>query len=228
MKIFMLLLVLSVKAYSETQVFEALAKKDGQIAYVEKHTVVYDEQTVIKSLTEYLDPDGKVIATMNSDFTRNVGAPEFILRDQRHESFQGLKWKQGKPEIFSREAKKKLVAHKVLSLDQKEVPISGPGLIYFVAANLEKIISQEILEFQYIIPGRLEAFDFYIKTLAHNHKVAEFEVSIKSWLLRLFGPRLKLIYDIQKKRVVSFEGISNLRDGEGKMMSVDIQYKYHN
>jgi hypothetical protein len=72
----------------------------------------------------------------------------------------------------------------------------------------------------------LEAFDFYIKTVAHNNEVAEFEVEMKSWLMRLFGPRLKLIYDMQKKRLIFFEGLSNLRDKEGKMMSVDIQYKY--
>jgi hypothetical protein len=226
MKLFMLLIFMSVKAYSETQVFEAIAKKEGQLAYIERHTVVYDDRTIIKSLTEYLDPDGKMIGSLRSDYTHNLAAPEFILRDQRHHSLQGLHWTKSKLEIFSQEADRAKVARKMFTPNQQEVQISGPGLIYFVAANLDKIIAKKILEFQYIIPGRLEAFDFYIKTVDHNREVAEFEVEMKSWLMRLFGPRLKLIYDIQKKRLIFFEGLSNLRDKEGQMMSVDIQYRY--
>lgn len=226
MKLFLILVFLSVKAYSETQVFEAIAKNEGQLAYVERHTVVFDGSTIIKSLTEYLDPEGKLIGSMRSDYTHSLAAPEFVLQDQRHHSLQGLKWMKNKPEVFNQETGHGRVARKFLTTNEKEVQISGPGLIYFVAANLDKLISKKKLEFQYIIPGRLEAFDFYIKNTAHNKEVAEFEVGMKSWLMRLFGPRLKLIYDIQKKRLIFFEGLSNLRDSEGKMMSVDIQYKY--
>lgn len=227
MKLFLLLFFLTFKAYPETQVFEAIAKHEGQMAYVERHTVVYDDQTLIKSFTEYLDPEGKLIASMRSDYTHNLAAPEFVLQDKRNQSLQGERWRKGNLEVFSRETKKDRMASRSLATsNQKEVLISGPGLIYFIAANLQKIISNDVLDFQYVIPGRLEAFDFYIETLAHNNQQVEFEIKMKSWLMRLFGPRLKLIYNIQKKRLISFEGLSNLRDEEGKMMSVDIQYKY--
>lgn len=228
MKLFLFLIFLSAEAYCETQVFEAVARKEGQIAYYERHTVVYDEDTVIKSLTEYIDPKGKVIGSLRSDYTHSLSAPDFILRDGRNKSFQGLHWEKGKVEMFSREPAKKQVAKKALNKNQSDVLISGPGLNYFVANNLKQIIKQDGLDFKYIIPGRLEAFDFFIKPLAHNNERAEFEVRIKSWLMRIFSSRLKLIYDVKKKRLISFEGLSNIRDVEGDMMSVDIQYLYKN
>lgn len=228
MKLFLFLCFLSIQANCETQVFEAVAKKEGQIAYYEKHTVVYDEDIVIKSLTEYIDPEGRVIGSLRSDFTHSLSAPDFILRDGRNKSFQGLHWEQDKVEMFSRETEKAKVATKALTKNQRDVLISGPGLNYFVANNLKQIIQQDGMDFKYIIPGRLEAFDFNIKPLAYDSERAEFEVKIKSWLMRIFSPRLKLIFDVKKKRLLSFEGLSNIRDGEGEMMSVDIQYLYKN
>ncbi len=228
MKLILLTLFFSFTAYCETQVFEAVAKNEGSLVYYERHTVVYDEETLIKSLTEYIDPDGKVIGSLRSDYTHSLSAPEFILRDGRNQSLQGIHWQQNKVEMFSRERPGKRVSTRALSSDSRDVMISGPGLFYFVAKNMEKIISSDGLSFKYIIPGRLEAFDFLIKPLAHNDQQAEFEVKIKSWLMRIFSPRLKLIYDVKKRRLLSFEGLSNIRDSEGEMMSVDIQYLYKN
>lgn len=226
-----LALVLSIfmvtEVYCETQVFEAVAKNEGQLAYYERHTVVYDEHTIIKSLTEYIDPEGKIIGSLRSDYTHSLSAPEFILSDRRNRTLQGLHWDQNKMEVFSQDTKNKESKKRVMG-PQDEVMISGPGLVYFIASNINRIINQNGMDFKYIIPGRLDAFDFKITPVSHDDVKAEFEVKIKSWLMRIFSPRLRLIYDLKKKRLISFEGLSNIRNDEGEMMSVDIQYKYKN
>jgi len=226
MKLFLLMLILSVKVYAETQVFNSIARVDGKIAYLETHTVVYKGNLPTKSLTEFWDPNGKRIGVMRSDFIPNLAAPAFILRDYRHKSIQGLQWIKGNPEVFTQEQGKPRIVKKFVNTSN-QVRIAGPGLVYFIAANLEKLISKKIFNFQYIIPGRIEVFDFNIKTIAHNSEVAEFEVRMNS-MLRFFSPALKLIYSIQKKRLIFYEGPSNIRDEEWKMMIVDIKYVYEN
>lgn len=221
MKLFWITLLLCCKAHCETQVFEAVAKYKGKVAYLERHTVVYDDQTLIKSQTEYLDPEGKPIASLRSDFTQSLAAPAYILEDKRNQSLQGQRWSNQKLEVFTQNKKKDLSK-------SPELMMGGEGLIYYIGANIKELISSEGLDFKLIIPGRLRTFDFVIKPLAHNEQEAAFEIKMKSWLMRLFGPRLKLIYDVPKKRLKSFEGLSNLRDAEGEMMSVDIQYVYGN
>lgn len=227
MKLFWITLLLCFKAHCETQVFEAIAKYEGRVAYLERHTVVYDEQTLIKSMVEYFDPQGKTIGILRSDFTRSLSAPEYILMDKRQQSVQGQRWADERLEVFSREREQNKVVKKDL-MKSPELMMGGEGLIYYVGAHLQELIGSEGTDFKLIIPGRLSTFDFFIKPLEHNSTEATFEVKMKSWFMRLFGPRLKLIYDIQKKRLKSFEGLSNMRKADGSMMSVDVQYVYEN
>lgn len=227
MKLFWITLLLCCKAHCETQVFEAIAKYEGRVVYLERHTVVYDDQTLIKSLTEYQDAQGKPIGSLRSDFTHSLAAPEYIFRDNRQQSLQGQRWADQKLEVFSRERKQARVVKKDL-IKTPEVMIGGEGLIYYIGAHLKELIGSDGMDFKFVIPGRLSAFDFFIKPLEHNATEAAFEVKMKSWLMGLFGPRLKLIYDLQKKRVISFEGLSNMRKTDGSMMSVDVQYVYEN
>ncbi len=227
MKLFWITLLLCLEAHCETQVFEAVAKYKGQVAYLERHTVVYDEQTLIKSQTEYLDPAGKPIASLRSDFTHSLAAPEYIFQDRRQHSLQGQRWMKQNLEVFSQTKQQKQIEKKHLR-PSPELMMGGEGIIYYIGAHLKELINSEGMDFKFIIPGRLSAFDFVIKPLAHNDEEASFEIKMKSWIMRLFGPRLKLIYDLPNKRLKSFEGLSNLRNPEGEMMSVDIQYVYEN
>ena len=227
MKLFWITLLLCCKAHCETQVFEAIAKYEGRVAYLERHTVVYDDQTIIKSLIEYQDAQGKPIGSLRSDFTQSLSAPAYIFQDNRQQSLQGQRWSDQKLEVFSRERQKAKLVKKDL-IKSSELMIGGEGLIYYIGAHLKELTSSEGMDFKFVIPGRLSAFDFLIKPLEHNAHEAAFEVRMKSWLMSLFGPRLKLIYDLQKKRLISFEGLSNLRNADGSMMSVDVQYVYEN
>lgn len=225
MKLFWITLLLCGKAYCETQVFEAIAKYEGKVVYLERHTVVYDDQTLIKSLTEYQDVDGRPIASLRSDFTHSLAAPEYIFQDNRLQSLQGQRWSNQKLEVFSQDKQRGQIVKKEL-IRTPEVMIGGEGLIYFIGANLKELIGSGGMDFKFVIPGRLSAYDFFIKPLEHNATEAAFEVKMKSWFMGLIGPRLKLIYDLKKKRVISYEGISNLKNANGEMMSVDVRYVY--
>jgi hypothetical protein len=177
-------------------------------------------------VTEYFDPDGKPIGTLNSHFNQGLSAPEYELHDDRQGSSMGLNWVGNHPEVFTQDKGKARVVLKPRVVGVKEALVSGPGLIYFVGENLEKILSEDHFDFKYIIPGRSQAFDFTIKTIAHGPELAEFEIKMKSWVMNIFGPRIRLIYDSRKRRVLFYEGQSILRDPDGNMMSVDIEYKY--
>lgn len=226
MKLFLFCLLLVSKAYSETQVFEALAKSEGQVVYLERHTADYAGNTLVKAVTEYFDANGKSIGLLSSHFGQSLSAPEYVLHDTRHGSSLGLNWVDHKPEVFTREKGKARVVMRPELVDGKEALVSGPGLIYFVGQNLEQILTKDHLNFKYLIPGRPQAFDFTIKTIAHGPELAEFEIKMRSWVMNIFGPRVRLIYDVKRKRVLFYEGLSILRDPDGKMMSVDVEYKY--
>lgn len=225
MKLLFIILFIYTNAHSETQVFEAVAKYEGETAYIERHSVTYEEDVIIKSSVEYLDKNGKNIGSLRSDFTHSLAAPNYIFKDLRYRRLHGLQWRKGKVEVFSKDRRDKQISKKVLH-PGVDLLISGPGLIYCVANNMNKIIKDKGIEFKYAIPGRLDAYKFFIKPLAHNTKEAEFEVRMQSWPMRIFSPRIRIIYDVLKKRVKFYEGPSNLRNANGVMMAVDVVYMY--
>ena len=92
MKLFIILIFACLKAYSETQVFEAVALIKGEMVYVERHTLTLEEGTLIQSSTEYLDLEGKSIGRMQSNYTQSLSVPEYTLRDERQQSIQGIRW----------------------------------------------------------------------------------------------------------------------------------------
>jgi len=226
MKLFIMLIFACLKAYSGTQVFEAVASTKGEIVYVERHTLTSEEGTLIQSSTEYIDLEGKFIGSMMSNYTQSLSVPDYTLRDERQQSIQGLRWLENKLDIFTQSGRPAKVIHKRMGLDPHEVYIAGPGLIYYVGAHLDQLVAGHIFKFKYVIPGKFQTYDFYIETIQHNQQEAEFDVKLQSWQMRLFGAKLKLIYSILKKRILFYEGPSNLRDKDGKMMSVRIEYKY--
>ena len=228
MKLFIILIFACLKAYSETQVFEAVASSKGEMVYVERHTLTLEEGTLIQSSTEYLDLEGKSIGRMQSNYTQSLSVPEYTLRDERQQSIQGIRWLENKLDIFTQSGKDAKVIHQRMGLDPLDVYIAGPGLIYYVAAHLDQLVAGHIFKFKYVIPGKFQTYDFFIETIQHNQQVAEFDVKLQSWPMRLFGAKLKIIYSVQQKRILFYEGPSNLRDKDGKMMSVKIEYKYPN
>jgi hypothetical protein len=220
-----ILLFLCLKAYSETQVYEGSVRYEGRFIYAERHTLLLDNDVLISSFTEYNDPQGKKLGFMKTDYSRSLYAPEFLFKDERARYVQGLRRSGPVIEAFGQGPEGKAEVAKIIPSGRRPL-VAGPGLFQFAARNMDKIISHGVLRFQYLIPGKLQIYDFIIKVLHHDTLKAEFEVRLESWWLSLFTPRLRLIYDVPQRRLLSFEGLSGLRDEDGDMISVDINYNY--
>ena len=70
------------------------------------------------------------------------------------------------------------------------------------------------------------AYDFYLKFIGQSEGKVIFEVEIDNWFLKLFAPKLKMVYDAKLKRLLSYSGLSNIRTEDKEMMNVDIDYIY--
>ncbi len=225
MTLMILLLISWVKAYSGTQVFEGLARLEREVVYSERHTQVLKNGKLISDSTEFNDTSGNKIGSQVSRYANNPQLPEHIFRDEREKHLWGLVRHREKIEIFSQDEKGKLNRGSLIATDTSNL-VAGPGLMYFVGANMETILSKGKEDVKLIIPGKLKAYDFEILPLKSTPSEVSFEIRLKSWPLRYFSPRLKLTYDRLSKRLLSFEGISGLRDKNGDMMMVNITYDY--
>ena len=104
--------------------------------------------------------------------------------------------------------------------------VGGQGLHYYLVSNFEDVLKKETLKLKFAIPGRLDVYDFYLKVRSKSPEKVVFEVEIDNWFLKLFAPKLKMVYDPIKKRLISYSGLSNIRTPGKEMMNVDIDYSY--
>jgi len=79
----------------------------------------------------------------------------------------------------------------------------------------------------FLTPGSLDYFNLkleYLRTNSKNQIILEAKVS--NILLRLFAPKLTMVYDAKTKKIISYDGLSNISDDKDKTQAVRIAYKY--
>ncbi len=209
--------------------YKGVAKDGDRTVYIEKHTVEYsDTGTLLKATTEYVSESGKPIAELKSDFTTSLTVPTHLTRDLRTEEVQGLRRDGNKVVLYFKE-KDKPEESRVLSSDDEEdrILVGCQGLNYYLLGNLGAIDPEKTLPLRFLIPGKLDYYDFDMKRVGEPiGDIVEFEIKVKNWLLKIFAPTLRVKYDRKKKHIVWYEGISNLKDEDGGNQKVTINYFY--
>jgi hypothetical protein len=79
---------------------------------------------------------------------------------------------------------------------------------------------------QLVLPSRLNQYQFRIRKLQIEGTVLSIRLEIDKWFLRLFAPHVDADYDLKTRRLLRYEGISNLTDASGKYRNVIINYTY--
>lgn len=227
MKVFALSFFFTFFVYAGTQVYTGEARTDGKVVYREKHSVEWNNDLPVSSLTIYEDPSGKPIGRLRNTYTKNLNAPEHVMDDLIHGSQHGVRYMNDKLIMFSKSEDEKEETKKIDEEDKKLI-VGGQGFHYYLVTHLEEVIKKGKLDLLFLIPGRLDAYDFYLKVKEKTETKVTFEIEIDNWFLRLFAPKLVLEYDRNNKRLLKYRGLSNLKNDKNEMMNVEITYNYDN
>lgn len=201
-----------------------VAKNDkGDVVYTEKHIVTKKNGKYATSETIYYDPTKtEVIATMKSDYSRDALMPTYEFVDKKSGYKEGLRFQDGKYVIYNQEKGGKEEAS---VLKKKESLFSCQGWHYYLVENLSLLQKQDIA-LNLILPSELDFYEFKIKGAESTNTKVVANLELSNWLLRAFAPSLRLVYDKKLKRLVEYEGISNIPDNEGERQNVKIVYQY--
>jgi hypothetical protein len=194
----------------------------GKLVYREKHSVTREGDRVMTSLTEYISPAGELIATMESDYSRNLSMPTYVFEDRIRGYREGLRDEEGQYVIFkdSRDGEEETQA----ITNTKDV-FSCQGWHYYLVNNLAALERGNI-ELNLILPAQLKAFPFEIQRVRSEGDRVEAVLKLDHWVFRYFAPTLRLVYDRKSKKLLEYRGISNILDSEGNRQDVIITYRY--
>lgn len=234
MKFYFFVLFLFLPPMSEAKIYQysAEARDDsGKLAYTEKHVVsMGPDDKVVSSSTEYLDALGVVISILKTDYQNSLTAPAHVLEDLRNQSRHGIRVVENNTVMFYQEKDKSEQTKIVSSQNKSEdaIVVGCQGLHYYILENLEDIRKKRRLKLDFLITGNLETYRFDLNLVKDDKEsgMAEFEINIHNWFLRLFAPKLIVRYDTKLKRITYYKGLSNIPDSKGKMQNVAITYQY--
>ena len=196
--------------------------EQGELVYREKHSVTREGGQVMTSLTEYFSPAGQLIATMESDYSRNLSMPTYVFEDLRRGYREGLRQEDGEYIIFK---KTKDGEEETAAITNTEDVFSCQGWHYYLVNNLA-VLERENVELNLILPSELKAFPFEIQRVRSEGDRVEAVLKLNHWLFRYFAPTLQLVYDSKSRKLVEYRGISNLLDSEENRQDVRIVYEY--
>lgn len=219
----MVLAVCAGTAGADEAVYIGEAKDEkGTLVYTEHHLVSYVDGKMIGSVTEYRAPDGELIANMRSDYSRSLAMPTYVFEDLKRNYREGLCWQDGTYVIFHRDGNEPEKTSKLFS-DSRV--FSCQGWHYYLINNLDLLETDNII-LNLVLPSELRPFPFVVKKLVSDESRVSAELSLRHWLFRHFAPKLRLEYDKQKRRLVEFQGVSNILNQAGDRQEVTIRYKY--
>lgn len=216
--------------YSETNNYygDAFEQKKGQKVYSDHHSEFVQNGKHISSNIEYKDPGGKVIGKKTISFVKNTTLPDFKLEDFRDGYLEGAEFKDGKYKLFFRKNSNEPLQEKILDVSGKSV--SDGGFDQYVKENWDSLVSGKKLKFRFFAPSQLDSFKFAaekVKNLDYEGRPSMVvKMEMDNLFLNIIIPPILITYDLETKRIVYYEGISNVNNSEGKSYFVKLKY-YH-
>jgi len=222
----MLLLVLVWASYagaesSSVERYSGVARStSGEFLYREQHEVIERDGRPLRAVTVYYDRAGKKLAELDSDFAASSFAPNYRFLDLRSGKRESAKV-TGLALFLSYAGERKK-----LDLPEGETLVVGQGMHHFARLNLERL-AREPASVRFAIPSRLDTYAFRIRPLPHSdRRQVRMRIEVDHWLLRQFAPHIEVLYDRRTRRLLEYQGVSNLETADGDTQQVVIQYDY--
>jgi len=212
----------SAEDVTRVETYWGVARNDaGKVVYREKHTTYHRDGRILRSVTDYIGPDGSVIAVMDSNYERSLAMPTYAFKDHRRGYEEGLRYHEGAYYIYNRDPK---LGEKEVRLEDTENVYSCQGWHYYVVNNLEVLEKNESVVLNLIFPQKLRAYPFRIERTGSSGETLDVKVRFANRLVSWFVPHLDLVYERESRKLLEFQGVSNIFDENDELQEVTITY----
>lgn len=214
-------------AEERVRVGRAFDADTGTLLYEERHVETLAGGEVIADEVRYVDAGGGAFASKHVDFRRKPDVPEFRFSDERTGHLEALRrLEDGAIEVRFRRALGE--EEREARLDMPEAALADAGFDRFIESHWGELLDGKRLVRRFLVPSRLGFVDFRIRSSDENNDPlgVSFTMEIDSALLRLVVPAITVTYDRETRRLLRYDGMSNLRDERGENHVVRIEFEY--
>ncbi len=184
--------------------------------YREQHWVRSEGARTIERLVLYRCADGTPFGRKRVDYRVSPVAPDFHFEDGRTGYVEGLLRRGTVPTVFVRSLPG--VAERVAALPSPRL-VADAGFDEFIRRQWQPLVAGQPVALDFAVPSRLESIGFTAKRVG-SARVGDEEAWI--FRLRLGGllgyvvPSIDVFYGQASRRLLRFQGLSNLRNDAGE------------
>ncbi|AUN97585.1 hypothetical protein DOM21_13495 [Bacteriovorax stolpii] len=175
-------------------------------------------------LIKYTQTDGKLIAELKADFSKDLYVPETVLIDHRFNEKTEVHFDIHKQNIMIKTTNTKTGSINAKSFKYESTMVSALGLHNFIIKHYDtKEASVKLL-----IPEKTEAFTFNFekeKGIIEGH--SRFAFTVSSWVLRAILREIMMDYKDSDHTLVQYSGLTDIESDEHNSQNLTIKMSYH-
>jgi len=198
---------------------------DGDLLLYHETHYLFSGEHGGERIVLYQCPDGRAFARKRSRDDGNAQAPDFDLVDARVGYREGVRRNGGLREVYVQRS-----ATQAEQADPLQLPADGvidTGFEAFARLHWDALVRGDTLPFAYLVPSRRKFYAFKVGKIdlpAAPPGSVTFRLASSSWVSFLL-PHIDISYDLETRRLVRYEGLSNVRDVKtGKNYRVHYEY----
>lgn len=198
---------------------EGVARDPGSRAlmYREHHLVRRAGGQPTERLVIYRCADGTPFARKRVDYRRSMLAPEFSFEDVRMGYREGLRRRGGTHTVWVSDARGE--GERSATLDEPAARlVADAGFDEFIRSQWQPLLAGQSVPLRFAVPSRLQTLGFKVgrqgSTTLGQEPAETFRLKLGG-VLGWIAPHIDVAYGRESRRLLRFEGLSNLRSDDG-------------
>jgi hypothetical protein len=200
--------------------------KTGSFLYTEEHEEFFENGKHSRSIVNYHDRNGKLFAQKTIRFDTDSVKAAFRLDDFRDGYLEAAEPQGDKVKLTAQMSSKEPCVEKLVATPEPVV-IDG-GVSNFVRQHWNDLIKGETLIISVPAPAEFDYFRFRLfkvgETMIGERKAVRIKMQVNSILIRALLSPIFLTYDLETRRILVYEGISNVNDDQGDNYNVRVVF----
>lgn len=204
----------------------AVEPHSGVLLYFERHRQISCDGTPTEGWVTYLDRHGDTLATKNLDYRTGLITPSITLDDRQTGYREGARVVGDSLLLFRRYQPDADTETSLLGIDRPAA--IDAGFDHAVRRHWQQLSEGERIVFDFAVPDKLRTFRFRIRRLQPPSEHLRLRIEPDSFWLRWIAPHIDLTYDVEQRRLLVYEGITDMRRADGRRHRARIDINYGN
>ncbi|MGQ1910409.1 hypothetical protein ACT3CE_11525 [Marinifilum sp. RC60d5] len=204
---------------TENRIYEGIAmdKHSLEFIYKEVHHEIFWKGKHVETLTYFIGKNGNEFAHRELNFRSSFQKPEYLLTDKRSGLLEEV-IHLGSNQFNIRYRKNIDSKLKESNIYVPKPAVVDGGFNYYIKNNWDKLLDDKKLVFNYLSVAFQDYFTFRIYKAdkqTNDPNIMLLKMECKQLFLRLMVKPIFVYYNLETRRIVKYDGISNIRDLNG-------------